>query len=126
MPKHIKNLLKDKLIIIIAILITISIAIISLIKLGKAPIHINHIDKLEHTFAYFVLSLVWLVALRTTKINKYIIVFCCFFYGIIIEVLQATTTSYRSGEILDIMANTTGILIAFIVYNSFFKKNKAI
>ncbi|MDO6674161.1 VanZ family protein [Tenacibaculum sp. 1_MG-2023] len=126
MLKHIKNLLKHKLIIIIAILITISIAIISLIKLGKAPIQINHLDKLEHAFAYFVLSLVWLLALRTTKINKYIIVFCCFFYGIIIETLQVTTTSYRSGEILDILANTTGILIAFIVYNSFFKKNKAI
>ncbi|WP_262706946.1 VanZ family protein [Tenacibaculum singaporense] len=125
MLKHIKNLLKDKL-IIIAILISLSIAIISLVKIEKAPIQISHIDKLEHAFAYFVLSLVWLLALKTTKINKYIIVFCCFFYGIIIEVLQVTTTSYRSGEILDIMANTTGILIAFIVYNSFFKKNKAI
>lgn len=123
MLKHIKNLLKDKL-TIIAILITLSIAIISLVKIEKAPIQINQIDKLEHTFAYFVLSLVWLLALKTTKINKYITVFCCFFYGIIIEVLQVTTTSYRSGEVLDIMANTTGILIAFIVYNFFLRKIK--
>ncbi|WP_428743645.1 VanZ family protein [Tenacibaculum sp.] len=125
MLKNIKNLLKDKL-IILAILISISIAIVSLIKLGKAPVKINHIDKLEHAFAYFVLTIIWLRALITTKINKYFIVFCCFFYGIIIEVLQVTITTYRSGELLDAVANSMGILVALITYNSFFKKNKAI
>ncbi|CAM1345872.1 VanZ family protein [Tenacibaculum crassostreae] len=125
MLNNIKNLLKDK-VTIIAILTTIGIAIISLIKLGKAPIQINNIDKVEHALAYFILTFVWLVALRRTKISKLLIVFCCFLYGIIIEALQVTITSYRSGEILDVIANTTGILIAFIIYNSFFKKNKAI
>lgn len=125
MLNNIKSLLKDKL-TTIAILITLGIAILSLIKLGKSPIQINHLDKIKHAFAYFVLSFVWLIALRTTKISKYLIVFCCFFYGIIIETLQVTITSHRSGEILDVIANTTGILIAFIIYNSFFKKNKAI
>ncbi|WGH74423.1 VanZ family protein [Tenacibaculum tangerinum] len=118
-------MLKDKL-IIIAILITIGIAIISLVKLGKSPIEINHIDKLEHAFAYFVLTLVWLLALKRTKISTYAIVFCCFFYGTIIEVLQVTITSYRFGEFLDVLANSVGVLIAFIIYSSFFKKNKAI
>lgn len=125
MLSNIKSLLKDKL-ITIAILITLGIAIVSLIKLGKSPIQINHLDKIKHAFAYFVLSLVWFIALRTTKINKYLIAFSCFLYGIIIEVLQVTITSHRSGEILDVIANTTGILIAFIIYNSFFKKNEAI
>ena len=125
MLNNIKNLLKGKL-TIIAILTTIGIAIVSLIKLGKVPIQINNIDKVEHALAYFILTFVWLVALRTTKTSKILIVFCCFLYGIIIEALQVTITSYRSGEILDVIANTTGILIAFIVYNSFFKKNKAI
>jgi len=122
---NIKSLLKDKL-ITIAILITLGIAIVSLIKLGKSPIQINHLDKIKHAFAYFVLSLVWFIALRTTIINKYLIAFGCFLYGIIIEVLQVTITSHRSGEILDVIANTTGILIAIIIYNSFFKKNEAI
>lgn len=125
MLNNIKNLLKDKL-TLIAILITIGIAIVSLIKLGKPSIKINHLDKIEHAFAYFVLSLLWLIALRKTKISTYLVVFCCFLYGIIIEVLQATTTLYRSGEILDVIANTTGILIAYFVFNLFFKKNEAI
>ncbi|TDQ28880.1 VanZ family protein [Tenacibaculum caenipelagi] len=125
MPKHIKNLLTHKL-TILAILITISIATVSLIKLGKAPVKINHLDKFEHAFAYFILTTIWLRALKTTKISNYFIVFCCFFYGIIIEVLQTTVTTHRSGEFWDVVANSMGILIAFIIYNSFFKKNKAI
>ena len=125
MLNNIKNLLKDKL-KTIAILITLGIAILSLIKLGKSSIQINHLDKVKHAFAYFTLSFVWLIAFKATKTNRYLIVFCCFFYGIIIEALQVTITSHRSGEILDVIANTTGILIAFIIYNSFFKKNEAI
>ena len=125
MLKRIKNLLKDNL-KIIAILLTGSIAILSLIKVGKQPIQINSLDKIEHAIAYFVLTFIWLLALRKTKINEEFIVFCCFLYGIIIEALQVTTTSYRSGEILDVVANTTGILIAYIFYISFFKKNEAI
>ncbi|PKH49732.1 hypothetical protein CXF68_03040 [Tenacibaculum sp. Bg11-29] len=123
MLMRIKNLLKDNIKIkAIAILITISIAILSLIKIGSQPIQIKNLDKYEHALAYFVLSFFWLLVFRTTKINKLIVVFCCFFYGIIIETLQVTATSYRSGDILDIAANTTGILIAYIIYFLFLRK----
>ncbi|MGB1042949.1 MAG: VanZ family protein [Tenacibaculum sp.] len=125
MLKRIKSLLKDNL-NIIAILLTVSIAILSLIKIGKQPIQINGLDKIEHAIAYFVLTFIWLLALQKSKINVKLIILCCFLYGIIIEALQVTATSYRSGEILDVVANTTGILIAYIFYISFFKKNEAI
>ena len=125
MLKRIKNLLKDNL-KTIAVLITIGIAIVSLIKIEVQPIQINNLDKYEHAFAYFVLSFTWLLAFNRSKINKLVIVVCCFFFGIIIEALQVTMTSYRSGEYLDIVANTTGILIAYITYFLFFKKNVAI
>ncbi|WP_408648493.1 VanZ family protein [Tenacibaculum pacificus] len=123
MLKGIKSLLKDNL-TKIAILITISIAILSLIKIGKQPaiIQINHLDKYEHAFAYFVLCFVWLLAYSKTKNNSFIVVFCCVFYGIIIEALQVTITTYRSGDVLDIVANTTGILIAYITYFLFLEK----
>lgn len=121
------SLLKDNIkTVAIAILITISIAILSLIKIGPQPIQINNLDKYEHVLAYFVLSFCWLLAFRRTKINKFIIIFCCFFFGIIIETLQVTATSYRTGDILDIAANTTGILIAYTIYFLFFKKNVVI
>lgn len=120
---RIKSLLKDNIkIIVIAILITVSIAILSLIKIGPQPIQINNLDKYEHAFAYFILSFIWLLAFRKTKINKLVVVFCCFFYGIIIETLQVTATSYRTGDVLDVVANTTGILIAYIIYFLFLRK----
>ncbi|MCD8445013.1 VanZ family protein [Tenacibaculum finnmarkense] len=123
MLKRIKSLLKDNL-TIIAILISIGIAILSLIKIGNPPaiIQIKNLDKYEHAFAYFVLCFVWLIAFDKTKINKVIIVFCCLFYGIIIEGLQVTITTYRSGDVLDIVANTTGILIAYMMYFLFLRK----
>lgn len=125
MLKRIKGLLKDNL-ILIAMLITISIAILSLIRIGKQPIQINNLDKYEHAFAYFVLSFIWLLAFSKTKVNDFFVVFCCFFFGIIIETLQVTITTYRSGDVLDIVANTTGILIAYIIYFLFFKKSVVI
>ena len=125
MLKHIKNLLKDNL-NIIAILLTISIAILSLIKIEKQPIQVNGLDKIQHALAYFVLTLLWLLALKKAKIKVILVIISCFLYGIVIEALQVTTTSYRSGEVLDVVANSTGILIAYILYISFFKKNEAI
>ena len=125
MLKHIKNLLKDNL-NTIAILLTISIAILSLIKIEKQPIQVNGLDKIQHGLAYFVLTLLWLLALKKAKIKVILVIISCFLYGIVIEALQVTTTSYRSGEVLDVVANSTGILIAYILYISFFKKNEAI
>ncbi|MGB1042045.1 MAG: VanZ family protein [Tenacibaculum sp.] len=112
--------------LLIAILITVSIAILSLIKIGLPPIKVNNLDKYEHAFAYFVLSIFWLIALRKTKISNYIVVLGCFFYGIIIEVLQTTLTSYREASLLDAVANSLGVLIALLIFNKVFEKKQAI
>ncbi len=126
MLKLIKNLLKDNLNLnIIAILLTIGIAIISLIKIEEQPIQFNGLDKIQHAFAYFILTFTWLLALRASKIKSIYVLAICFIFGILIEALQVTI-SYRTGEFFDIVANTTGILIAYIFYVSFFKKNVAI
>ncbi|CAM1356437.1 VanZ family protein [Tenacibaculum halocynthiae] len=123
----IKNLFKDKKNrIIIAIFITISIAILSLIKLGKQPISISNIDKIEHSIAYFFLTFSWLLALVKTKYQIYIVSICCLIYGIIIEALQATITIYRTGDYYDVIANSVGVLLAFILFSVFFYKKDTI
>ncbi|WP_435261170.1 VanZ family protein [Tenacibaculum sp. nBUS_03] len=127
MLRLIKNLFKDKKNrIIIAIFITISIAILSLIKLGKQPISISNIDKIEHAIAYLFLTFFWLLALVKTKYQTYIVSICCFFYGIIIEVLQTTITTYRTGDYYDIIANSVGVLLAFTLFSIFFYKKDTI
>ncbi len=128
MLKHIKTLLKDKA-IYIAIFITITITYLSLIKVGEAPIKLAHLDKIEHAIAYFTLTLSWFFAVKkrgkSNRIFKIIIVLCVI-YGIIIEVLQATITSYRTGDYLDILANSIGVLLAAILFKTIFEKKQAI
>jgi len=116
--------LKDKL-FIIAIGITISIAYLCLMKMPKEGISsLGNIDKLYHITAYFSLSIFWLFSFYKKVNLKYIIISICIIYGIIIEVLQATVTTYRSGDFKDILANTLGVFLGLLVFNIILKKIK--
>lgn len=112
--------MEDKLFLFLAIFITIIIGWGSLITIGNTvSSNINVPDKAIHLTAYLIVTLCWLIAyknkLKILKINAYI-VFLIFFYGIIIEVLQATVTTNRQFEIKDIVANTIGIALGFTVF----------
>jgi VanZ family protein len=110
----------------IAILITVLIAIISLISLkGVHLLKTQNSDKYGHFLTYFILGLSWLKAIknpfRKNSIN-YIIIFLIICYGIILEVLQDVLTTYRQADLLDIIANSTGVIFALILYNLMKKK----
>ncbi len=121
MPQRIKNLFKDNL-YIIAIIITITIAYLSLMKMPKLEVSFSNLDKLYHLSAYFTLSLCWLLSFYRKPTLKYVIVISCIIFGIIIEVLQATLTVYRTGDYKDAFANTIGILLGLFVFNQILKK----
>lgn len=128
MRKLIKILLKDK-IIFTALSITIVIGVLSLIKAPEPPIKISSQDKIYHTIAYFMLATTWLLSfpVPSQKKNiKYAIALGCVIYGIIIEVLQTTLTTYRTASLLDVVANTVGVFMALLVFNSIYKKINAI
>ena len=128
MLKDIKTLLRHSR-LPIAITITAIITFLSLIKLGKQPIEISNLDKIEHLIAYCFLGLSWLFVFKNYKkfsYKNYIIVLVCVFYGIIIEVLQSTLTTYREASFFDIVANTIGVLLALLIFNRFFEKKQAI
>ena len=105
MPQRMKNLLKNK-ILIIAIFVTVCILYLSLIKMPEYNVAIRHLDKLQHCFAYLVLTFFWLFAFYK-KERKHLIIFCCILFGILIEVLQYTITNYRTGDYLDVLARTS-------------------
>ena len=123
MLQHIKTLLKDNS-IIIAVGITLSIICLSLMKISHNPINItfNNIDKVYHGIAYFTLSFSWLIAYYKKPKKKRVIIISCIIFGIIIELLQSTFTNYRTGDYLDVIANSSGILIALVIFNLFSKK----
>ncbi|MDG2193424.1 MAG: VanZ family protein [Polaribacter sp.] len=128
MQKLIRTLFKDN-ITYIAILITLGVALLSLIKLGGGSVNIIHIDKLEHAFAYCVLTLSWLLAIKKAAVKarfRYVIALGCLFYGMIIEVLQEVLTTYRTGSFLDILANFVGISMALLLFKFVYKKINAI
>ncbi len=124
MLRHIKNLLSRSS-LIIAIICTAIIAFLSLVKLGKQPVSFAYLDKVEHSLAYFFLTLFWLVALAKNRQWTILIAVVCFLYGIIIEILQVTLTTYRTAEYADALANTIGVLFALLVFNFFFKKKQS-
>ncbi len=128
MRKLIKILLKDK-IVFIAFSITVIICYLSLRRVESFPINLSHSDKIYHAIAYFILALTWLLSFPVSSEKnrvKYVIAFGCVFYGIVIEVLQTTLTTYRTASFLDVVANTAGVFMALIVFKSIYKKINAI
>jgi len=89
-------------------------------------VDIPHSDKIGHFIFYFGCTTVWfLLFFKGIKLsNKVlktlaIVAIGSFLYGVLIEILQATITTTRSGDWRDALANTTGILVAcFIISRS--------
>jgi VanZ family protein len=121
MLKRIKTLLKDN-IFIIALAITFSIVCLSLLKIPKTKITITNIDKVYHSIAYFTLTISWLIVYYKKPQKKNIIVICCIIFGIVIELLQSMLTNYRTGDYLDVIANSSGVILALLIFNLILKK----
>ena len=67
-------------------------------------------DKLQHTVAYLVLSL-WLLGMVGRQ--GYVrVAAAAFLLGVTVEVAQALLTDTRQGDLLDLVANGTGALLA--------------
>lgn len=126
MQKDIKLLFQHRY-LVIAASITLSIAYLSLSKpfdIGLT-VPINNVDKIKHAFAYFVLSYSWmLVFYQRGDLTKYRKILCLFLflYGVLMEVLQITITSYRQGDFLDLLANFSGIFICYLFFNKIRRK----
>jgi len=113
--------LERRLYFFIAISLTIAITIGSLISV-KNVIEIPPVkffDKFLHISAYFMLTLSWLFAYeKSLKLKKkgILILIAAFIYGTIIEVLQGVLTIYRQADYFDMLANLTGIIIAWLFF----------
>lgn len=100
----------------IAIFLTLFITFISLVSLTGMPrIKLDNSDKIGHALAYFMLSFSWFFALKK-RFNNILIIALLISYGIIIEVLQEVLTTYRQGDFTDVLANSIGIILAYLLY----------
>ena len=125
MLQRIKKLLELNA-VLLAIIATITITILSLTKIPDLSLgfKIKSSDKYLHTIAYFVLSSIWYFALQKkikNRVFKYTLIASIILFGILLEILQGGITNYRTGDFYDVVANTTGIILASILFNRLLK-----
>jgi VanZ family protein len=113
--------------LIIAIVYSLALAIVSLVKLDNIPdVGVSYGDKIFHFLAYCILTFLWFnVFFNAFKLKKrraiYFSIVLSIIFGIIIEILQETITVSRALDAYDVLANTIGVLIASLVL--WFKDN---
>ena len=111
--------LSERNLIVLALLWTIAITVASLISVGEMPkVDLPGNDKTIHFLFYFVLTLLWYVALERkykNRLLKFLIVGASIIYGIIIEILQGVLTQNRQADVYDALANSAGAFLALLV-----------
>jgi VanZ family protein len=82
------------------------------------------IDKLAHSIFYFVLVVLidWGNKKNGISSNIFLITFVCILYGISLEFVQKYLCVDRCFEVLDMIANSVGALVAFAIL--YFKLKK--
>lgn len=93
-----------------------------LIRASEIPsVTIPYVDKCVHAVFHFVFSLWWFLVLAfyfksLSLIKKIVLVFLMSLsFGIMIELFQTYFTVTRNGDVADVLANTTGALLAIFV-----------
>jgi len=120
LPGNILNLLVPKQFLFVsALLYTGLITYLSLINLADTPVSKLGVgDKVMHTGAYFGLALLWLLFVifnaGNERFAKNLVLVCvaCIIFGTFIEVLQHVLTEYRQLDLLDVLANSIGAIVA--------------
>ena len=122
MLMRIKNLLV-RFALPLAITFTVFIAVVSLIPPSNFPkTDISFSDKIAHTSCYAILSLLWCFAILRSRVKfskTVLLLGSIILYGIFIEVLQDKLTTYRSFDYHDMIANTIGVAIGFMLFKIF-------
>jgi VanZ family protein len=108
---------------ILSSLIAITILILSLTgqatfgRLNIPPI--PHLDKIVHAFMYFTLMSALIFENRTIlkgPKNYFILATIPLIFGAAVEMMQALFTPDRSGDLLDLAFNLTGIFLAVVLW----------
>jgi len=77
-------------------------------------------DKWAHLLVFSVLFYLWAQALSVKNQIRRLsvkLVIALIFYSTIIEVIQDSWSISRTGDFMDVLANTVGILLGLIVFN---------
>jgi hypothetical protein len=74
-------------------------------------------DKFVHATVFFILNVLSIRSFKNiSQLKKILGSIVCVFYGGILEVLQSVLFVGRSGDVLDFIANSFGVIFAFLVF----------
>ena len=113
----IKKLWDFKHLFSICLVYTVLITVAFLYPL-KGTTSINFIlpnDKLIHFLIYLSLSFLW-ISYSSRVANQYFLMLLCFFYGIIIEIVQEHFIPFRNLELFDVLANMIGAISGALLF----------
>jgi len=110
---------KNKFSIAVALII-LYLSLTSSHTFDKVPLfNIPHLDKIVHFLMYAGLMSVILFENRKSLIlhgQIFLIALIPFFYGILMELLQAALTDTRSGSVYDALFNSAGIISSVLLW----------
>jgi len=93
------------------------VVLVIYLSLASAPDNLEmnfpYEDKVYHALAYFTL-MAWFSQIYQTSLQRNMIALAFVFMGLLLEYLQSFTPD-RFAEFGDMLANTTGVVFAFIV-----------
>lgn len=102
-----------------AVLVTVGIAILSLMESNYVPRSLSAQDKLLHGAMYLFLAVSWMEPLAKrfpSRLMPYLLVWIgVVAYGALMEILQRFCTLTRSGEMADLYADMIGALIGVLL-----------
>ena len=88
-------------------------------------------DKFVHASIFFVEELLLIRALTNLSENSFLYrnykwtsAIFCIAYGGCLEIMQYTISSERSGDVLDFIANSTGVIIGLLIFKPIAKRIK--
>ncbi|WP_378185694.1 VanZ family protein [Aquimarina sp. W85] len=118
---HIRNLLEHRNLFVLVLAATSVLTYLSLGTISSPISSLSNSDKIGHAIAYFVFTCIWFAFLYFSKKLKYSFLksilysaMICFGYGVLMEIAQGIFTTYRYVELFDVLANTSGIVIAVL------------
>jgi VanZ family protein len=110
---------KYKLTILVALII-LYLSLANSQTFEKIPlVDIPDFDKVVHLGMYFVLMSVFIFENRKPIINTsqlFLTGLIPLFYGVLMEILQATLTITRSGSFFDALADAAGVLLSILLW----------
>ena len=121
MTQGTRKLLGAKSLRFIGITYTLFITFLLLFHIANfTKVEVPFIDKLGHVILFSILVIIWLLfVLSKTEVDKLTsiwVLLITFFYGIIIEASQGLFFESRTADLWDIIANSAGILLGWLIF----------